>query len=296
MIAGYRNALWVSHSSMGDYLACPRAYYLHNIWRDPRNNHKISLISPPLALGQAVHTVIDTLSTLSVEERLKRSLPHDFELSWVTVAGEKGGFTNFEEEGIYKARGQAMIQRIIDHPGPVGIKAIKLKESLPSMVLSEEDNIILCGKIDWLSYDEKQDAIRIIDFKTGKHDEDSTSLQLPIYYMLAKACQKRPVVGVQYWYLERDDAPVDMPIPNEEAGHARILEIAKSMALARKLERFLCKYKEGCSACRPLEAIVAGKGKYVGESEYHQDMYILPSPHTKETIPNRSRRVDDLPF
>lgn len=297
MFVNINNAVWVSHSSINDYLQCPRAYYLRNVYRDPRNNHKINLMQPSLALGQAVHSVIEALSTLPVEERLKRPLLEDFDRVWLTVSGEKGGFNSLEEESTYKNRGRAMIQRIIDHPGPLAKKAIKIRDTLPHFLFSEENNIILCGRVDWLEYDEEQDAVTIVDFKTGKRDEDGSSLQLPIYYLLVKASQKRPVIGLRYWYIDRDDEPVDMPLPDEEEGKKRILEIAKKIVLARKLERFICKYKEGCAFCRPLEAIVSGKGKFVGESEFHQDIYVLPSPHTtiSETS-SSSRRTDDLPF
>lgn len=275
MIQNKRNAVWVSHSSISDYLRCPRAYYLRNVYRDPRNNHRITLMQPPLALGQAVHEVIEALSVLPVAERLTRPLFDEFDRAWLRVSGEKGGFASSEEELAYKTRGKNMLARVMKHPGPLGRKATKIRDPLPNFVLSEEDNIILCGKIDWLEYDEKTDRIYVLDFKTGKMDERPDSLQLPIYYLLVQACQKRPVAGVRYWYIDRDDSPVDMPLPDEQEGRKQVLDVAKRIALARKLERFVCSKKDGCTACRPMEAIIAGKGKYVGESEFHQDIYII---------------------
>jgi hypothetical protein len=44
--------------------------------------------------------------------------------------------------------------------------------------------------------------------------------------------------------------------------------------LARKLERFICKQKDGCRVCRPLENIIAGRAKYVGVGGFSQDIYI----------------------
>ena len=89
MIQNKYNAVWVSHSSMGDYLRCPRAYYLRNVYRDPRNNHRMTLMQPALALGQAVHEVIEALSVLPVGERLKRPLLDAFDRVWLRVSGEK---------------------------------------------------------------------------------------------------------------------------------------------------------------------------------------------------------------
>ena len=270
-------AVWVSHSSIGDYLKCPRAYYLKNIYRDPKTNHKIMLMQPPLALGQAVHEVVESLSTMSADERFGQSLLDRFENSWKTVSGDLGGFTSKEEEERFKARGTMMIKRIMDHPGPLKNKAIKIRQDLPYYWLSEEDNIILCGKIDWLEFLEDTKSVHIIDFKTGKFDEDESSLQLPIYLLLVTNCQKWPVTKMSYWYLDRDDEPTEVKLPKAKDATERVLKIAKQIVLARKLEHFVCPKKDGCRDCRPYEAIVAGRAKFVGVGGYSQDIYILHS-------------------
>ncbi len=270
------SAVWVSHSSISDYLKCPRAYYLRNVYRDPKTNHKISLIEPPLALGQVVHDTIDTLSRLPVEKRFESNLLDVFEEKWQSVTEEKGGFTDAENEEKFRNRARDMIQKIISNPGPLARKTIKIRSDLPYYWLSDEDNIILCGKIDWLEYIEKDDSVKIIDFKTGKFDEDPDSLQLPIYYLVATNTQTKNVSGMSYWYLDRDDEPVDMPLPVEGAAKKQILELAKTIALARKLGRFVCK-ENGCRACRPYEKIVAGTAKLVGVNDFGQDLYIIDS-------------------
>lgn len=268
-------AVWVSHSSIGDYLKCPRAYYLKNVYRDPKTNHKVSIMSPALALGQAVHEVIELLAVLPVEERFSAPLEGKFEKAWVKVHGKLGGFRDDAEEK-FKSRGQQMIARVAQNPGPLKEKAIKIRQDLPYFWLSEDDNIILCGKIDWLEYVEATDSVKILDFKTGKYDEDTDSLQLPIYFLLVTACQGRPVTGIRYWYIDRDTEPVDVPIPDAEEAKARVLEIARRVALARKLGRFVCKNDTGgCVACRPLEAIVAGRAQLVGVNDFRQDVYVL---------------------
>ena len=268
------SAVWVSHSSISDYLKCPRAYFLRNMYRDPKTNHKISVIEPPLALGQAVHDTIDTLSKLPAEERFSKPLSETLETIWSNVSGQKGGFSDAEEESQFKTRAMEMIDRISAHPGPLTQKAIKIRQELPYYWLSEDDNIILCGKVDWLQYNEKTDSVRIIDFKTGKFDEDPDSLQLPIYYLLATHTQTKPVTGISYWYLNRDDEPMDMPIPDMDLAEKKILELAKKVALARKLGHFKCR-EDGCRACRPYEAVLAGKAINVGKNTFGQDLYIL---------------------
>lgn len=269
------SAVWVSHSSIRDYLACPRAYYLKNIYRDPKTNHKVMLMQPPLALGQVAHEVIESLSVLPVEKRFRESLIEKFERMWQGVSGKRGGFRDTEEEEAFKSRGIAMIRRVMENPGILRNKAIKIRQELPSFWLSEEDNIILCGKIDWLEYLDDLDSVHIVDFKTGKFDEDGDSLQLPIYLLLATNCQTRPVARASYWYIARDNEPVEVTLPKIEEAQKRVMEAARRVALARKLERFVCKHHDGCRACTPYEAIVAGHAEFVGVGGYMQDIYIL---------------------
>lgn len=269
------SAVWLSYSSINDYLKCPRLYYLRNLYKDPKTGHKITIMKPPLALGQAIHDVIESLSSLPAEERLREPLLDKFDAAWQKISGKVGGFTSPDEEQEYKERGKIMLQRIIDNPGPILKKAVKIKQDLPHYWLSENDNLILCGKIDWLEYLEESDQVKIIDFKTGKHEEDGNSLQLPIYTLLVANCQTRKCAGACYWYLERNGEMVDVALPSEEESYGRVIEIGKKIALARKLEHLKCQYPGGCSYCQPLEDILRGKGQLVGVSNYKQDIYIL---------------------
>lgn len=277
-------AVWVSHSSISDFLKCPRAYFLNNVYKDPHTGHKISLMSPPLALGQAVHEVVESLSTLPTESRFKDSLIDKFEKVWQKVAGAKGGFTSEKSEDTYKKRGIEMLKKIINNPGPLKNLAVKIKQDLPHYWLSEEDNIILCGKVDWLEYLPETDSVNIIDFKTGNNDESPDSLQLPIYHLLVHNTQHRKVAKASYWYLQRSDKPIEKPLPNLEKAFEDVLKVAKQIKLARQLERFKCP-TNGCSACKPLEAIIQGRAKFVGVNDFKQDIYVLekfePTEKTK---------------
>ncbi len=273
-------AVWVSHSSMGDFLKCPRAYFLHNVYKDPKTNHKISLVSPAMSLGQAVHNTIEALKTIPVADRLKRDLLSDFEINWQEVSGRKGGFKSEGEESEAKARGRAMIERVINQPGPLAQKTVKLPEAHnsmpPNFYLSEDDNIILCGLIDWLEYIEVDDSVKVLDFKTGKNEESDDSLQLPIYLLLLNALQKRKVSGAAYWYLDRDNEPVDMVLPDPDEAKDKVLAVARQVKQARETKIFLCpKGEGGCFACKPYEQIVAGQAEYLGVGGYGADLYLI---------------------
>lgn len=275
MVQDKYSAVWVSHTSICDFLNCPRAYYLKHVYKDPKTNHKIKLMSPPLALGQAVHEVIENLSILPVDERFNEPLITKFEQTWKKVSGKRGGFISNEVEQRYRARGEEMLRRVTNNPGPIAKQAVKIKMDLPNYWLSEEENIILCGKIDWLEYLPITDAVHIIDFKTGKNDEDGDSLQLPIYLLLVSNCQSRKVEKASYWYLDRNDELTPCDLPNEEEANKKILEVARKIKLARALEKYSCKMGSGCSHCKSYEAILRGEAELVGTDEYNADVYIL---------------------
>ena len=267
------SAVWVSHTSITDFLQCKRAYFLKNIYKSPQTGHKMKLISPALALGQAVHEVIDSISTLPVAERFSRLLMDRYEEVWQTVTGKRGGFINSDIEDIYKRRGREMIARITKNPGPLAKKAVKIKEELPYFYLSEDENIILCGKVDWLEYLEETDSVHIIDFKTSKSEEDASSLQLPIYYLLVKNTQKRDVTKASYWYLGNNDSLTPKQLPDEKSSFDQIFEIAKSIKAARQLGIFKCS-SNGCRNCLPYEEVLEGNAEFVYVDKHNVDIFV----------------------
>ena len=273
------SAVWVSHSSISDFLKCPRSYYLRNVYKNPVTGHKMTVMTPPLALGQAVHEVIESLATLPVEDRLKISLVKKLDPAWLKVTGKRGGFKSFLIETEYRDRAIRMLMKLQEDPGILLHPAIKIKTGsmgLPNYYLSEEENIILCGKIDWLEYVPETDSVNIVDFKTGKNEESGESLQLPIYLLLASNTQSKNVGGAAYWYLDREEGMVEKNLPEMAESYKQVLEVAKRVKSAREKNEFVCP-KGGCNACRPYERILKGEGELVGPSETRQDVYILPN-------------------
>jgi ATP-dependent helicase/DNAse subunit B len=281
------SAVWVSHSSMGDFLKCPRSYYLKNIYKNPKTGKKINIVSSALSLGSAVHEVVEGLAEFRADKRFENptELLERFEKAWEKFKGKKGGFKTQEEEQESKARGLAMIQRVITNPGPLTQKIVKLKEGemLPNFYLSEKDNIILCGRIDWLEYKPEDDSIHILDFKTGKNEEKEDSLQLPIYQLLLDNLQKRKVTGASYWYLDSEDTPKEVELPNLKDSFERVYKVAKEVSDARTRAKidgnekvFTCPRGEaGCFSCTPFEKIIKGEAEFLGNGEWGQEMYMV---------------------
>jgi ATP-dependent helicase/DNAse subunit B len=289
-------AIWVSHSSMSDFLKCPRSYYLHNMYKDPATSRKMSIVSPHMSLGVAVHEVLEGLGDYPAAERMNQDLHAKFEAEWEKVSGLKGGFLTPEQEEEFKKRGKEMINTVIKNPRFLTNKRIKLpKEKMnPNYYLSEDENIILNGQVDWLEY-LPDDTLHIIDFKTGKHEEKDGSLQLPIYLLLCNALQKRKVSKASYWYLESDKM-VKKELKDNETSYRDVLQVALQVKAARKAGDFECpkgKYdtetgEGGCMCCRPYEHILEWKsGKEVktesGEDKvipvgiggFNQDMFVV---------------------
>ena len=270
-------AVWVSHTSMSDFLTCPRAYFLKHVYRDPKTHHKVKLMTPSLALGAAVHETLESLSTIPTSSRFSIPLMVRFDTAWEKVSGKLGGFFDADTEYAYKTRGIAMIRRVHEHPGPIAELSVKIKKDLPYFGLDEEENIILCGKIDWLQYVPETDSVHIIDFKTGKKEEETVSLQLPIYRLLVEHCQKRPVSKASYWYLETSNTLTEKPLPDVTEAEKNILSIGRKIKLSRQLGLMKCPGgTDGCRQCLPFEQILTGHGEFVGEDEYKYDIYIIP--------------------
>jgi hypothetical protein len=227
-----------------------------------------------MALGLTVHDVLETLANYKAEERMEQPLIENFEKAWEHVSGELGGFRNVEEEMQFKKRGQGMIERVISHPGPLLNKTVKLisPDNLPPRYMfSPEENIVLCGKVDWLEY-LPDDSVHIIDFKTGLRDEKEDSLQLPIYTLLVGNLQRRKIGRISYWYLGRDNEPTEMDMPDFIKANSLVMEVAMQIKKLRQEGVYVCPRK-GCFSCRPLENIVAGRAKWVKQSGY-MDVYV----------------------
>lgn len=271
-------AVWVSHSSMGDFLKCPRLYYLHNVYKDPVTKNKMAIVTPYMSLGIAVHEVLEGLADYPADERMKRDLRATFEEEWLKVTGKKGGFVTPEQEEEFKERGKEMINNVIKDPKFLVNKRIKLpqQEMNPNFYLSEEHNIILNGLIDWIEY-MPDDSLHIVDFKTGKNEESEASLQLPIYLLLCNALQKRKVSKASYWYLESGKV-IEKELPDKEQAYKDVFAVALRVKEARAKNEFVCPQgKDGCMHCRPYEKILAKDPsvEFVGRGAFKQDMFII---------------------
>ena len=286
MLDKYKS-VWLSHSSINDFLSCNRLYYLKNVFKDPITKRKINITSPYLTLGIAVHKVIEDLKNIKSNEReieIKENLLNNFKKEWNKYNLKKGGFKDKEDENKFFERGEEMIKKIVENPRELLNKIIPLSyfytgDMIPNYYISEEENLILCGSIDWIEYLEKDNNIRIIDFKTGRNDEDNDSRQLPIYYLLLSNLQKlnnkNKVYNISeaaYWYLDHENKKENSlhnefqiikidegKIEDIKEAEKDIVKIGKEIKAFREGNDFKCNNEdisgEGCKHCRDFDRV-----------------------------------------
>lgn len=265
---------WFSHSSLSDYKKCPRSYFLRNVYKT-KNNKKITTVSPHLSLGVAVHDTIEDLAWIPAKERFDTNLVDKFLNIYSKFQGKAGGFTNQDEYEDFKSRGITMINMVINNPGPIlkpAVRMIQDKSELPWMWLSEEEEIIACGKCDWLEYDNGN--LHVIDFKTGKSQEKSDSLQFAFYSLLVKKYKKYPLTKASYWYLFQSPNLVSVSLPSYDEAYKSVMDQALIVKEARQSKTFKCKYN-GCRHCEPFEKILNGDAEYVGIGGYGSEQYLV---------------------
>ena len=66
-------------------------------------------------------------------------------------------------------------------------------------------------------------------------------------------------------------------MPDLDESKRQILEVAKKIKLAKKLDHFNCPAGEnGCPFCQPFKKILRGEAELVGQGGFGRDIYILP--------------------
>ena len=79
-----------------------------------------------------------------------------------------------------------------------------------------------------------------------------------------------------YWYLEKNDAPTEVTLPDAKEAREKVLALARCVKDAREQRAYACpRGSAGCFACQPYEAILKGEAEYLGVAGYGQDAYLV---------------------
>lgn len=256
------NTIWISHSSLTDYEKCKQLYYLRNLYRDKKygNNFRLQVANRFLSLGEVVHDAIDNfLTRYSGTERTKDNLFYEFARGWQLKTGKVGGFSGAQQEQEFKDRGIAMLSRFYKHPYFRSATPIRIE--FPKLPLIGENDAILVGNFDWLEKD--SNGLHILDFKTGAGEEEDGSLQLPLYALLAEHNLKQPVKKVSYWYLDRDDEPVEKPIPDLAQTFETLKSKTNQIYETVNAKGFACLVGSECKYCQEYNKVIQDQAEHV---------------------------------
>lgn len=269
---GYiKDAIFLSHTSLNDFLNCPKAYYLKNVYRNPESGYKIQAVSPYLALGAVVHDVIKWYFEAE-DKPTKVEVENKFRGFWWKFHGKRGGFTSSEEEAGFGKRGLLMLENFLTNVTKVEKPLSPIE--FPKYLLTE--NIVLHGNMDYAG-ELSDGTLHVMDFKTGSKDEVSP-LQLYIYSILAENYYGKPVSKASFWYLDRDDAPKEIVMDPLQPQIDWLTE--KGLMLKKALEENCWECIRGedlCRDCRDYTAILEGKGELMFvDHAFKKEVYFLP--------------------
>lgn len=275
-----KNAIYLSHTSLKDFLNCPKAYYLKNLYKDPATGHKLQIASPYLTLGSTIHETIDWFCKEepkpSKEEILKK-----FRQCWKNYRLKRGGFETLEEEISFGKRGLQMIENFYDHYSALDPCVPPVR--FPKYHLL--DDVILIGNMDYVGQ-RPDGSYSVIDFKTGVRDEVS-QLQLNIYAILVEANMGHEVTEASFWYLDRDDMPKPAVIDPVQQTLDWLEVQAKEVKAAVQANEWVCKRYPGlCKDCRQYQSLMEKQGEFLfSDYKFKKDFYFLavqPTPELDE--------------
>lgn len=264
-----KNPFYLSYTSLKDFLRCPGAYYLKNIYRDPKTNFRLQLASPNLTLGSTVHDSIkwylDTKGKASRQELVGK-----YRNLWLKYRGKRGGFASREEEAGFGRRGLAMLENFLNNAHRLAAPMPPL--SFPSYHLIED--MVLIGNFDFVGL-QPDNSLHIVDFKTGSQDEEDT-LQLYIYAILAESNFQKPVSQASFWYLDRKDEPSQIVLDLLQQKIDWLKAVALDLKKAVGLNSWKCSRQGLCFDCRSYQALISGKGLFqFSDYRYRKDIYYL---------------------
>lgn len=269
-----KDAVFISHTSLSDFLSCPRAYYLKNLYRDKKTGYRLQIINPYLSLGALVHEAISWY--LQMEGQVsKENLEKKFRNLWLKYRGKKGGFESLQQEGEFGKRGIQMLNNFFDNAKKLGKKEL-IADFLKFNLV---ENIILNGRLDFAG-ELPDGSLHIIDFKTGSKDEDDP-LQLYIYAILVQNCLAKKVSKVSFWYLDRDLNPKEAVLDPLEGKIEWLKQKGLEMKKAIEKNDWICiKNPDLCRDCQNYQAVLEGKGELQFEDAlYKKLVYYLSKQH-----------------
>lgn len=171
---------------------CPQQYkftYIDHLDKE----HKTP--KPYLTMGAHVHNALhDFYQQLEAEDRNYEQLEKILRRRWVE---NRQGFSSREDEALWGVKALNML-RLFVHRMDLSVTPTLLEDYYD---VELDPTLKILGRID--RADELEDGtLHVIDYKTGKYNEDEVSeIQLILYSLIVSANTKKTVSKASYLYL-----------------------------------------------------------------------------------------------
>lgn len=282
-----------SPSRIDCFYKCPKQYHFSFI--DPvysRMKNKLKKypenIWPFNTLGKAVHNAITLFYHLPESQRTEENLKEQLKKTWESEAmwnkkpplGKWGGFESLEEERESYKEAILMLKNFLKiteiAPSFKYLPTENLKKSIDdyiNLITPISKDYDISGKFDLII--QQGGALHIIDFKTGKNEEEASGFQLRFYKLLAEEKYKKPVKKTSFYFLRsgsikesRSKKEDTEEIKKEILGKIKEIKSTKDFVPQPSgLCRF-CIYKNFC----PKKEEVNQRIKSVKKEDYPDDL------------------------
>lgn len=281
-----------SPSKLDMFSKCPKSYhfyYLDPILSKTKNDLKKQ---PPNiwsfhTLGKAIHNAITLFYYLPPELRTKDQLKENLKLTWKSEVlwnkkmplGEWGGFKTIEEERENYSQALQMLEnffQLADTEPEIGYLPVKdftrSIDDYHNLITPISELFDISGKFDLIIKD-NEGFLHIIDFKTGKKEEDN-NFQLRFYKLLAESKFKKKIAKASFYFLKTGNTKrFDLEegvegIKDEILGKINQIGATKNFeARPSKLCKF-CLFKTFCPEKDKVREII----QEAKEEEYSDDL------------------------
>ena len=211
----------LSHFRLSTFRRCRRLYKYRYVERLPVPPN------PHGTMGSHVHTALRDLMRLPPEQRAAARAADLLRAAW---AGNRAGFRGLAEEARWRSRALEQVRRFVALPDAGGTP-LALEQQVE---VALTDGVRLFGRIDRV--DERAEGdLHIIDYKTGRAQEEPDPEQLRIYAMILARTAGRPVGMTSYLYLEDGSAWSASPAPADLAeAEEGVLQTVEEMTRERE--------------------------------------------------------------